>query len=199
MKDTIYNLELYKFKKEIFEETRNKIFDASYSMKTNSNAYNTMMDLANYFQKEIFNYNEKIDIFLKEDKYYSNLKIDTKILASLFQLKEKLEVKTISDLLNIVCTNYMDMIKADEMQKVNPYLFNPEHNILFRKNNFYLSYYNGGPDLILYKLDDLKFYKDEEYLLTEEYIDKIIEGTRFYVSPRFTLKELNRFSLIWLE
>ena len=201
----IYNHEVLELRKEILVEITNELKDiVNFRIKTNTKAY---YELKNKILEWDLKINEITNNINQNDENqkFSFIKIDRKTLESLIDLNNKLKIGSISELLDTLTINYEDFFVKDSLIEIKPYNLNKKTQMALNNTNIYISevldneYGIKSNEKILYKIDDLIIYGDNEYLDPKNLKKYPIGEDVFWISMNCTLADIEKFNSLYFN
>ena len=201
----IYNHEVLELRKEILLEITNELKNiVNFRIKTNTKAY---YELKNKILEWDLKINEITNNINQNDENqkFSFIKIDRKTLESLIDLNNKLKIGSISELLNTLTINYEDFFVKNSLIEIKPYNLNKKTQIALNNTNIYIGgvldneYGIKSNEKILYKIDDLIIYGDNEYLDPKNLKKYPIGEDIFWISMNCTLADIEKFNFLYFK
>lgn len=191
----IYNIELLEVKRNLLSEVYSELNDILlYKIRSNSKAYGELKKLLFNINKKIITINDEItENNLIDKNSYINLKIEKTVYQSLSSLKNELKIKTISELLNLFEDYYKKECLIANLSSINQLKLSKDIKLLLNKTNFYICNCNEKSEKIIYKIDDILIYNEQEYLDLKEFSEYIKFNELFLFSSSYTLKDINMF------
>ena len=200
-----YSQEILELKKEILTEISNELKNiANYKIKTNTKAYYELKKTISKWDSEINEISNSINHNDTNEKF-SFIKIDRKTLESLIDLNNKLKFGSISKLLDILTINYEDLFVKDSLIEIKHFNLNKKIQMELNNTNIYISevlnneYGIKFNEKILYKIDDLIIYGDNEYLDPKNLKKYPIGEDIFWISLNCTLADIEKFNSLYFN
>jgi hypothetical protein len=201
----IYNHEVLELRKEILLEITNELKNiVNFRIKTNTKAYYELKNKILEWDLKINEIANKINQN-DENQKFSFIKIDRKTLESLIDLNNKLKIGSISELLNTLTINYEDFFVKNSLIEIKPYNLNKKTQIALNNTNIYIGgvldneYGIKSNEKILYKIDDLIIYGDNEYLDPKNLKKYPIGEDIFWISMNCTLADIEKFNFLYFK
>jgi hypothetical protein len=195
----IYDKEILELKKQILIETSNELKNIiNFKIKKNTKAYREL-------EKTIFQWNLKINEITNNinqnavNENFSFIKIDRKTLESIINLKNKLNFKSIAELLDILTIRYEEMFIKDSLIEIKSFDLNKKTQISLNNTDLYMcelvydEYGINSNEKILYKIDDVMIYENKEYLDSKILRKYPIGEVIFWISLNCTLEDIEKF------
>ena len=201
----IYNHEVLELRKEILLEITNELKNiVNFRIKTNTKAYYELKNKILEWDLKINEITNSINHTDVNEKF-SFIKIDRKTLESLIDLNNKLKIGSISELLNTLTINYEDFFVKNSLIEIKPYNLNKKTQIALNNTNIYIGgvldneYGIKSNEKILYKIDDLIIYGDNEYLDPKNLKKYPIGEDIFWISMNCTLADIEKFNFLYFK
>ena len=200
-----YSQEVLELKKEILTEISNELKNiTNFKIKTNTKAYYELKKTISKWDSEINEISNSINHNDINEKF-SFIKIDRKTLKSLIDLNNKLKFGSISKLLDILTINYEDLFVKDSLIEIKHFNLNKKIQMELNNTNIYISqvlnneYGIKSNEKILYKIDDLIIYGDNEYLDPKNLKKYPIGEDIFWISMNCTLADIEKFNSLYFN
>ena len=200
-----YSQEILELKKEILIEISNELKNiTNFRIKTNTKAYYELKKTISKWDSEINEISNSINHNDTNEKF-SFIKIDRKTLESLIDLNNKLKFGSISKLLDILTINYEDLFVKDSLIEIKHFNLNKKIQMELNNTNIYISevlnneYGIKFNEKILYKIDDLIIYGDNEYLDPKNLKKYPIGEDIFWISLNCTLADIEKFNSLYFN
>ena len=200
-----YSQEVLELKKEILTEISNELKNiTNFKIKTNTKAYYELKKTISKWDSEINEISNSINHNDINEKF-SFIKIDRKTLKSLIDLNNKLKFGSISKLLDILTINYEDLFVKDSLIEIKHFNLNKKIQMELNNTNIYISevlnneYGIKFNEKILYKIDDLIIYGDNEYLDPKNLKKYPIGEDIFWISLNCTLADIEKFNSLYFN
>ena len=200
-----YSQEILELKKEILTEISNELKNiTNFKIKTNTKAYYELKKTISKWDSEINEISNSINHNDVNEKF-SFIKIDRKTLESLIDLNNKLKFGSISKLLDILTINYEDLFVKDSLIEIKHFNLNKKIQMELNNTNIYISevlnneYGIKFNEKILYKIDDLIIYGDNEYLDPKNLKKYPIGEDIFWISLNCTLADIEKFNFLYFK
>ncbi len=200
-----YSQEVLELKKEILTEISNELKNiTNFKIKTNTKAYYELKKTISKWDSEINEISNSINHNDTNEKF-SFIKIDRKTLESLIDLNNKLKFGSISKLLDILTINYEDLFVKDSLIEIKHFNLNKKIQMELNNTNIYISevlnneYGIKFNEKILYKIDDLIIYGDNEYLDPKNLKKYPIGEDIFWISLNCTLADIEKFNSLYFN
>ncbi len=200
----IYNQEILELKKNIMKEVINDLKSIKdLKIKDNSKACNELDKIIYKWDLKIKEMSSNINI--SRNQKYSFIKINLTTLESLFNLKNKLKIVSISKLLDILTTNYEDFFVKYSLIEIKSFDLNKKIQIALNNTDLYLSeilddaYGIKSNENILYKIDDIIIYEGKEYLDSKNLKKYPIGEDIFWISLNCTLADIEKFNTLYFN
>ena len=201
----IYSQEVLELKKEILTEISNELKNiTNFKIKTNTKAYYELKKTISKWDSEINEISNSINHNEINEKF-SFIKIDRKTLESLIDLNNKLKFGSISKLLDILTINYEDLFVKDSLIEIKHFNLNKKIQMELNNTNIYISQVLNNEygikfnEKILYKIDDLIIYGDNEYLDPKNLKKYPIGEDIFWISLNCTLADIEKFNSLYFN
>ena len=200
-----YSQEVLELKKEILTEISNELKNiTNFKIKTNTKAYYELKKTISKWDSEINEISNSINHNEINEKF-SFIKIDRKTLESLIDLNNKLKFGSISKLLDILTINYEDLFVKDSLIEIKHFNLNKKIQMELNNTNIYISQVLNNEygikfnEKILYKIDDLIIYGDNEYLDPKNLKKYPIGEDIFWISLNCTLADIEKFNSLYFN
>ena len=200
-----YSQEVLELKKEILTEISNELKNiTNFKIKTNTKAYYELKKTISQWDLKINEISNSINHNDTNEKF-SFIKIDRKTLESLIDLNNKLKFGSISKLLDILTINYEDLFVKDSLIEIKHFNLNKKIQMELNNTNIYISevlnneYGIKFNEKILYKIDDLIIYGDNEYLDPKNLKKYPIGEDIFWISLNCTLADIEKFNSLYFN
>ncbi len=200
-----YSQEVLELKKEILTEISNELKNiTNFKIKTNTKAYYELKKTISKWDIELNEISNSINHNDINEKF-SFIKIDRKTLKSLIDLNNKLKFGSISKLLDILTINYEDLFVKDSLIEIKHFNLNKKIQMELNNTNIYISevlnneYGIKFNEKILYKIDDLIIYGDNEYLDPKNLKKYPIGEDIFWISLNCTLADIEKFNSLYFN
>ena len=200
-----YSQEVLVLKKEILTEISNELKNIiNTKIKTNTKAYYELKKTISKWDIELNEISNSINHNDINEKF-SFIKIDRKTLESLIDLNNKLKFGSISKLLDILTINYEDLFVKDSLIEIKHFNLNKKIQMELNNTNIYISQVLNNEygikfnEKILYKIDDLIIYGDNEYLDPKNLKKYPIGEDIFWISLNCTLADIEKFNSLYFN
>ena len=200
-----YSQEVLELKKEILTEISNELKNiTNFKIKTNTKAYYELKKTISKWDSEINEISNSINHNDTNEKF-SFIKIDRKTLESLIDLNNKLKFGSISKLLDILTINYEDLFVKYSLVEIKSFNLNKNTQLLLNNIDFYIcevldnEYDIKSNEKILYKIDDVIIYGDNEYLDPKNLKKYPIGEDIFWISLNCTLADIEKFNSLYFN
>ena len=200
-----YRQEVLELKKEILTEISNELKNiTNFKIKTNTKAYYELEKTISKWDLRINEITNSINNTDVNEKF-SFIKIDRKTLESLIDLNNKLKFGSISKLLDILTINYEDLFVKDSLIEIKHFNLNKKTQMLLNNTDLYICEVLDNEcgitsnEKILYKIDDLIIYGDNEYLDPKNLKKYPIGEDIFWISLNCTLADIEKFNSLYFN
>ena len=194
-----YSQEVLELKKEILTEISNELKNiTNFRIKTNTKAYYELKKSISQWDSKINEISNSINHNDVNEKF-SFIKIDRKTLELIINLKNKLNFKSIAELLDILTIRYEEMFIKDSLIEIKSFDLNKKTQIALNNTDLYMcelvydEYGINSNEKILYKIDDVMIYENKEYLDSKILRKYPIGEVIFWISLNCTLEDIEKF------
>ena len=200
-----YSQEILELKKEILTEISNELKNiTNFRIKTNTKAYYELKKIISKWDSEINEISNSINHNNVNEKF-SFIKIDRKTLESLIDLNNKLKIGSISKLLDTLTINYEDFFVKDSLIEIKHFNLNKKTQMILNNTDLYICEVLDNEcgitanEKILYKIDDVIIYGDNEYLDPTNLKKYPIGEDIFWISLNCTLADIEKFNSLYFN
>lgn len=195
------NIEYLEYKKSITEKIR---FDLELNvlskLKKSSKAYEEIVSFIDSLKKEKVKISAEIKYLKENDKdKYSTIKIKTKTLNEIIELKNDLSLEFISETIEVFTSTFREYFLLDKLEKVIPIEINVNTKKKLSNTNFYVCKVENKKEIIAYKIEDLVIYESNEFLDINNFRVFNLLSNSFLFSPKYTLQDIDEFIKLWLD
>ena len=200
-----YSQEVLELKKEILTEISNELKNiTNFKIKTNTKAYYELKKTISKWDSEINEISNRINHNDVNEKF-SFIKIDRKTLESLIDLNNKLKFGSISKLLDTLTINYEEFFVKYSLIEIKSFDLNKKTQMVLNNTDLYIcevlnnEYGIKSNEKILYKIDDVIIYGDNEYLDPNNLKKYPIGEDIFWISFNCTLADIEKFNSLYFN
>ncbi len=195
--EEIYKAEFLEIQLKILKDTIKDLEKILYSnIHKNSNTYKELKLYINSLIQEKYIYERELnsskEFYL--EKSISTIKVKTKILDNLFNIKKTFKCRSISDTLELLLEFYMDDKYYDQLNEIMECVIPSKLERNLNKSFFYICKCENIDCKVIYFIDDVIIKNDTKYLDLRKFKSfKKSNFEEYLFSPNLNLDDLDNF------